>query len=313
MCEMLWSDPQDEPGRQPNKRGVGVAFGASPPLLLSAPARSFCLAQPTRAPPACLAAILALNPGGRPPPQQQQISNPGAQRAGRPLYPNSEHSFFAHFTLLDLLTRAAWCARRPGCDPRFPREQRPQPAGAQPRGQGGRVRGRARGVLRDHLLGAQLLVSVRAWVLRDHLLGAQLLVSVRAWGVMACMHLRCVNASAWPFCDHLPCAHLLVGACALGRVMRACITHLLRCNLTTLVSAPRTFLFDVTHPHTRPRPCLPLSCAQRPDGEQGRLHHLHRGRHGARVHAVRRSAAPQRAAHEVRGRNDARHVWHVAA
>lgn len=78
MCEMLWSDPQDEPGRQPNKRGVGVAFGASPPLLLSAPARSFCLAQPTRAPPACLAATLALSPGGRPPPQQQQISHPGA-------------------------------------------------------------------------------------------------------------------------------------------------------------------------------------------------------------------------------------------
>jgi serine/threonine-protein phosphatase 5 len=27
MCEALWSDPQDEPGRTPNKRGVGVAFG----------------------------------------------------------------------------------------------------------------------------------------------------------------------------------------------------------------------------------------------------------------------------------------------
>ncbi|KDD75869.1 calcineurin-like phosphoesterase [Helicosporidium sp. ATCC 50920] len=27
MCEALWSDPQPEPGRAPNKRGVGVAFG----------------------------------------------------------------------------------------------------------------------------------------------------------------------------------------------------------------------------------------------------------------------------------------------
>lgn len=27
MCEMLWSDPQPMPGRSPNKRGVGVAFG----------------------------------------------------------------------------------------------------------------------------------------------------------------------------------------------------------------------------------------------------------------------------------------------
>jgi serine/threonine-protein phosphatase 5 len=27
MCEMLWSDPQPMPGRAPNKRGVGVAFG----------------------------------------------------------------------------------------------------------------------------------------------------------------------------------------------------------------------------------------------------------------------------------------------
>ena len=27
MCELLWSDPQDEEGRLPNKRGVGVAFG----------------------------------------------------------------------------------------------------------------------------------------------------------------------------------------------------------------------------------------------------------------------------------------------
>lgn len=27
MCEMLWSDPQYEPGRTPNKRGVGIAFG----------------------------------------------------------------------------------------------------------------------------------------------------------------------------------------------------------------------------------------------------------------------------------------------
>jgi len=27
MCEALWSDPQEEPGRSPSKRGVGVAFG----------------------------------------------------------------------------------------------------------------------------------------------------------------------------------------------------------------------------------------------------------------------------------------------
>lgn len=27
MCEMLWSDPQPEEGRTPNKRGVGIAFG----------------------------------------------------------------------------------------------------------------------------------------------------------------------------------------------------------------------------------------------------------------------------------------------
>ena len=27
MCELLWSDPGPEPGRQPSKRGVGVAFG----------------------------------------------------------------------------------------------------------------------------------------------------------------------------------------------------------------------------------------------------------------------------------------------
>ena len=27
MCELLWSDPQAEPGRSPSKRGVGVAFG----------------------------------------------------------------------------------------------------------------------------------------------------------------------------------------------------------------------------------------------------------------------------------------------
>lgn len=27
MCELLWSDPTPEAGRQPNKRGVGVAFG----------------------------------------------------------------------------------------------------------------------------------------------------------------------------------------------------------------------------------------------------------------------------------------------
>ena len=28
FCEMLWSDPGPMPGRQPSKRGVGVAFGA---------------------------------------------------------------------------------------------------------------------------------------------------------------------------------------------------------------------------------------------------------------------------------------------
>lgn len=27
MCELLWSDPGPDPGRQPSKRGVGVAFG----------------------------------------------------------------------------------------------------------------------------------------------------------------------------------------------------------------------------------------------------------------------------------------------
>ncbi|KAJ3571693.1 hypothetical protein NP233_g3592 [Leucocoprinus birnbaumii] len=27
MCELLWTDPQDEPGRGPSKRGVGIAFG----------------------------------------------------------------------------------------------------------------------------------------------------------------------------------------------------------------------------------------------------------------------------------------------
>jgi len=27
MCELLWSDPQEFPGRAPSKRGVGVAFG----------------------------------------------------------------------------------------------------------------------------------------------------------------------------------------------------------------------------------------------------------------------------------------------
>ena len=27
MCECLWSDPDDQPGRQPSKRGVGVRFG----------------------------------------------------------------------------------------------------------------------------------------------------------------------------------------------------------------------------------------------------------------------------------------------
>ncbi|KAF7731723.1 hypothetical protein EC973_008895 [Apophysomyces ossiformis] len=27
MCELLWSDPQPQPGRQPSKRGVGIQFG----------------------------------------------------------------------------------------------------------------------------------------------------------------------------------------------------------------------------------------------------------------------------------------------
>jgi serine/threonine-protein phosphatase 5 len=27
MCELLWADPQDEPGRSPSKRGVGLQFG----------------------------------------------------------------------------------------------------------------------------------------------------------------------------------------------------------------------------------------------------------------------------------------------
>ncbi len=27
MCELMWSDPSPFPGRQPSKRGVGVAFG----------------------------------------------------------------------------------------------------------------------------------------------------------------------------------------------------------------------------------------------------------------------------------------------
>eukprot|EP01117_Protostelium_nocturnum_P005144 TRINITY_DN1868_c0_g1_i3.p1 TRINITY_DN1868_c0_g1~~TRINITY_DN1868_c0_g1_i3.p1 ORF type:complete len:117 (-),score=37.13 TRINITY_DN1868_c0_g1_i3:48-398(-) len=27
MCELLWSDPSPFPGRQPNKRGVGITFG----------------------------------------------------------------------------------------------------------------------------------------------------------------------------------------------------------------------------------------------------------------------------------------------
>ena len=27
MCELLWSDPADSPGRSPSKRGVGVGFG----------------------------------------------------------------------------------------------------------------------------------------------------------------------------------------------------------------------------------------------------------------------------------------------
>lgn len=30
MCEMLWSDPQQQEGRSPSKRGVGVAFGMLP-------------------------------------------------------------------------------------------------------------------------------------------------------------------------------------------------------------------------------------------------------------------------------------------
>lgn len=29
MCELLWSDPAGAAGRQPSKRGVGVAFGES--------------------------------------------------------------------------------------------------------------------------------------------------------------------------------------------------------------------------------------------------------------------------------------------
>ena len=27
MCELLWSDPQPNPGRGPSKRGVGLSFG----------------------------------------------------------------------------------------------------------------------------------------------------------------------------------------------------------------------------------------------------------------------------------------------
>ena len=27
MCELLWSDPQEDKGRAPSKRGVGVSFG----------------------------------------------------------------------------------------------------------------------------------------------------------------------------------------------------------------------------------------------------------------------------------------------
>ena len=27
MCELLWSDPQPQPGRSPSKRGVGTQFG----------------------------------------------------------------------------------------------------------------------------------------------------------------------------------------------------------------------------------------------------------------------------------------------
>lgn len=27
MCDLLWSDPQEIPGRSPSKRGVGIQFG----------------------------------------------------------------------------------------------------------------------------------------------------------------------------------------------------------------------------------------------------------------------------------------------
>jgi len=27
MCEALWSDPKDTDGREPSKRGIGLAFG----------------------------------------------------------------------------------------------------------------------------------------------------------------------------------------------------------------------------------------------------------------------------------------------
>ena len=27
MCDLLWCDPQNEPGRSPSKRGVGMQFG----------------------------------------------------------------------------------------------------------------------------------------------------------------------------------------------------------------------------------------------------------------------------------------------
>ena len=27
MCELLWSDPQSEPGRSPSKRGIAINFG----------------------------------------------------------------------------------------------------------------------------------------------------------------------------------------------------------------------------------------------------------------------------------------------
>lgn len=27
MCELLWCDPQPQPGRGPSKRGVGIQFG----------------------------------------------------------------------------------------------------------------------------------------------------------------------------------------------------------------------------------------------------------------------------------------------